>query len=477
MAAPKNNKNLQPIEEIRGMTLLLEMEYADESITSQGTGFFVAHDKIATNCHVLLGATKVIAKHIEADTTYIIEGIIAFDTKNDLVVLKTADKGTSFQLGDSDMVKSGEPICVLGYPEEEERSRADGTLIGFLNHGRHIRFKAPVGPGYSGGPMLNSKGEVIAVIRGSKNKSGDDGIAIPSNTLKALLAEAGNVEVEPLSTWQKRLNVLMLTVYNLYECGRWYKRTLSILRFVWHVVKGTFYGIRANIKHTSGNYKSAIAIYDKIIVSKLIPFLKMAYAARGIAKGGLGNYQDAIEDANEAIFLDPDSGTGYFSRGRVNLLYAKYKADQGKLKKSRSRFQDAISDLTEAINLNPEMAKYYNLRGWTKYLLGQVETQKGNRKKSKKLFQAAISDADEALQLELKNDKFRSATYHTRGAAKAGLGDHNEAIKDFNESIRLRPKKALYYRDRGLSKEALGQHETAETDFAKAKELDPKIEK
>ncbi|MDE0634245.1 MAG: tetratricopeptide repeat-containing serine protease family protein [Candidatus Poribacteria bacterium] len=472
MAAPKNDKNLQPIEEIRGMTLLLEMEYADESIRSQGTGFFVAHDKIATNCHVLLGATKVIAKHIEADTTYTIEGIIAFDTENDLVVLKTADKGTSFQLGDSDMVKSGEPICVLGYPKEEE-CRSDGTLIGFLNRGKRIRFKAPIGPGYSGGPVLNGKREVIAVIQGGKNKSGDDGIAISSNTLKALLAEAGNVEVEPLSTWQKRLNVLMLTVYNLYECGRWYKRTLSILRCAWHVVKGTFYGIRASIKHTSGNYQSAIAVYDKIIVSKLIPFLKTAYAARGMAKSGLGNYQDGIEDANEAIFLDPDSGTGYFSRGHVNLMYAKYKTDQGKLKKSRSRFQDAISDLTEAINLNPETAKSYNLRGWTKYLLGQVETQKGNRKKSKKLFQAAISDADEALQLELKNAKYRSAFYHTRGAAKAGLGDHNGAIEDFNESIRLRPKKVLYYHDRGLSKEAFGQQEAAEVDFAKAKELDP----
>ena len=157
-------------------------------------------------------------------------------------------------------------------------------------------------------------------------------------------------------------------------------------------------------------------------------------------------------------------------------MYAKYKVDQGKLKKSRSRFQDAISDLTEAINLNPQIAKYYNLREWTKYLLAQVETQKGNRKESKKLFQAAISDGDEALQLELKNDKFRSATYHTRGAAKAGLGNHQEAIEDFNECIRLKPKKALYYHDRGLSKESLGKHEAAEADFTKAKKLDPDFE-
>ena len=45
------------------------------------------------------------------------------------------------------------------------------------------------------------------------------------------------------------------------------------------------------------------------------------------------------------------------------------------------------------------------------------------------------------------------------------------------ESIRLRPKKALYYHDRGLSQEAIGLHEAASADFSEAKELDPKIEK
>ncbi len=107
-----------------------------------------------------------------------------------------------------------------------------------------------------------------------------------------------------------------------------------------------------------------------------------------------------------------------------------------------------------------------------KYLLGQLETKKGNTAEAQKLYQEAASDGDEALRLESKNTKRRSAIYHTRGAAKAALSDHYGAIEDFNESIRLRPKKALYYNDRGLSKEALGQQEDAEADFAKAKELD-----
>ena len=55
--------------------------------------------------------------------------------------------------------------------------------------------------------------------------------------------------------------------------------------------------------------------------------------------------------------------------------------------------------------------------------------------------QNAVSECDEALQSNPRGIKLRrDATYHTRGAAKVGLGDHNGAIEDFNESIQLNPK-------------------------------------
>ena len=480
MEENKNETRQQNTRETSGTTLLLEMEYTDESIGSSGTAFFIADDKIATNCHLLLEATTVIAKHIEADVIYTVEGIVAFDTENDLAILKVSDEGTSFQLGDSDRAQPGEPVYVLGYPgypEEEMRSKAEGTLIDFLNRGKRIWFKAPVKPGYSGGPMLNSKGEVIAVHHGSKNRYGDEGLAIPSNTLKALLTEAQGAKVEPLSAWQKRRDVLIVTVYKLYGCGKWSKRAIVMLRFAWHVIKGFCYAIRAKIKTDAADYARVITIYDKIIASKLVPFLGVAYAYRGMAKSELGNYQDAIEDANEAISLDPKSYNGYYSRGYVNQVLGKSKADQGDIIEAQKLYQAAINDCAEAISLKPERAKIYNTRGWAKYLLGQLETEQGNAAAAQNLYQEAISDADEALHLQPKSAKVQSDTYHTRGAAKTALDDHKAAIEDFNESIRLNPKEALYYHDRGLAKKTLGQQEEAKADFAKAKELDPDFEK
>ena len=478
VANPKNNRNEQPAEEIRGTTLLLEMEYADENIGSSGTAFFVTSNKIATNCHLLLEATAVIAKHVEADVIYTVEGVMAFDTKNDLAILKVSDEGIPFQLGDGDTAQPGEPICVLGYPdypEEAARSKAEGTLIGFLNRGKRgkcIRFKAPVRPGYSGGPMLNSKGEVIAVHQGTGNRS-DDGIAIPLNALKALLIETASAKVEPLSVWQKRLDVLILAAYNPYEWGSWYKRTVGMLRIIWHVVKSIFYGIHAVIKESSADYPAAILIYDKAIASKNILFLELAYACRGMAKSKLGAFQDGLADAHEAILCNSESYVGYHSRGYVSSAFGKSKADQGDITEAQRLYQAAINDCAEAIHLKPEKAKIYNTRGWAKYLFGQLETEQGNAAAARNLYQEAISDVNEALRLKPKGKRYRSAFFHTRGVAKIGLSDYNGAIEDFSECIRLNPKKALYYHDRGKAKEARNQHEAAEADFAKAKELDP----
>ena len=482
MSNPNNKEIQQLAEKTVGTTVYFETKTPNRYLNgipvtnqvSHASGFFVDHDKIVTNFHVLHGATGIIAKRIDTDTTYTIEGIIATKLEDDLVILKVAEEEIPFVLGDSDTVQKDDWIYGLGYLGDKEKVE-EGTIQGRQRHYGEFIVNAQFGEGWSGSPVLNSNGKVVAV-HSSGNDAGTVGYMVPSNKIKVLLTEAEHVKIQPLSAWQKRLDVLVITEYKIYECNRRYKRVFVKIKIAWQCITGIFYYIRATIKHTSGNCVGAIKIYDKIIRTKIIPVLGMAFVKRGIAKCGLQNFKEALADVNHAIILEPENASRYFSRGHVFHLYAKYTVDQGRLKKSRSRFQDAISDVTAAIHLNPDKAIYFNHRGWIKYLLGQVETQKGKKKKAQKLYQEALSDSDKALQLEIKKSKFRAATHHTRGAAKAALDDHDGAIEDFNEAIRLFPKKALYYHDRGLSKKAIGQHEAAEADFIKAKELDPDIE-
>ena len=469
----KNDKSQQPTEEIVGTTVYLEIQspgrYLEGTVVtvqiSGGSGFFVERDKIVTNFHVVEGALEINAKRIDTDTVYTIEGIVAFDALSDLVILKVAEGDVPFTLGDSGGVQNGDRICAIGYLGDKDNT-VEGVIQKTRKRSKWLRLKVPLGPGWSGCPVLNSKGEVIAVhSRG--NKLGGVGYTVPSNTLKALLEVARDAKVESLLVWQKRSKVRIHTEY---------QKTTGLLRVIWHAVKGIFQGIRASRKHASGDYEGAIAIYDKIIANRIIGSLQLAYASRGIAKSELGAFQDGMADTNEAILLKPESYLGYYSRGYVNTALGKSKTDHGCVTEVRQLYQKAVSDFSHAINLRPEDAKIYNNRGWTKYLLGQLETEQGNAAGAEKLYQEAVSDSDETLRLKPKSAILRAATYHTRGVAKAGLGDYNGAIEDFSECIQLNPKKALYYHDRGKAKEARNQHEEAIVDLQKATELDPDIE-
>lgn len=609
------------MKEASGTTVLLQKKYAYSSKRTTGSGFFISTDKIATNIHVLAGAAKVIAKCIDTETVYAIEGIIAFDDKNDLAVLKVTAEEVPFMLGDSDTVGIGDTVYTIGYPKAQE-CRAEGTVSAIRNNGKLIELNIPdAGPGYSGAPVLNNKGEVIAILCQGTDEFGD---AIPVNRLKRLLTGTGQIEpdassvypgirswistlfrskskLEPVSTEvssQKLESAASLAVESLKA---WQKRP----RIHAYIKKS-----QGDDKFEKGNYKGAIAAYNKAI--KRNPNRAIVYNVRGIAKGNLGDFKGSIEDFDSAIRLNPEYAGAYNNRGaatadlgdlegaiddfdsairlkpeytgayknrgiakadlsdfegaiddydhviklnpedvytynnrgiakdylddvqgaiddydnaiRIDPQYAgtynnralakrklgdfegavedydyviklnpentnvynnrvgakqefgESKANQGDIEEARRLYAAAVVDCTEAIQLEPKNASVYNSRGWSKYLLGQFEDKQGNLTEARGQYQEAISDTDAALQLELKDNKLRSATYHTRGAAKAGLGDHHGAIDDFDESIRLNPKKALLYHDRGLSNESLGQHEAAQTDFAKAKELDPDFE-
>lgn len=60
-----------------------------------------------------------------------------------------------------------------------------------------------------------------------------------------------------------------------------------------------------------------------------------------------------------------------------------------------------------------------------------------------------------------------------QGVAKAKLGQHNEAVKDYDAAIRLNPDYVLTYYNRGLAKNEMGQYEEAIADYDAAIRLNP----
>jgi S1-C subfamily serine protease len=175
-------------------TVLLVMEDASGQPLSLGSGFLVRDGEIATNLHVIEGAVTGYAKLIGEKTKYSVEGITAVDPKRDLVILKVSvGHSQSLPLGDSDAVQVGESVYAVGNPQGLEGTFSQGIVSSIRDVGtdKLLQVTAPISPGSSGGPVLNEKGEVIAVsvatFRGGQNLN----FAIPSNYLRTLLATAG----------------------------------------------------------------------------------------------------------------------------------------------------------------------------------------------------------------------------------------------------------------------------------------------
>ena len=181
-------------------TVLLVMEDANGQPLTLGSGFFVKNGQVATNLHVVRGASRGYAKLVSQKTKYDIEGITAVDAERDLIILKISVPGAQvIPLGNSDVVQVGMPIYAVGNPRGLEGTFSQGIISSIRKVGtdKLLQLTAPISPGSSGGPVLNDKGQVIGVsvatFRGGQNLN----FAIPSNYLRKLIGQIGTVK--PLS--------------------------------------------------------------------------------------------------------------------------------------------------------------------------------------------------------------------------------------------------------------------------------------
>ena len=118
--------------------------------------------------------------------------------------------------------------------------------------------------------------------------------------------------------------------------------------------------------------------------------------------------------------------------------------------------QQALILLDDAIALDPSNSRAWNIRGLAKHDLGDHED--------------AITDYNEAIRLNPTNDK----AWNNRGMAKSDLGDHEGAISDLDEAIRLNPTYDKAWNTRGSAKYGLGDYQGAITDYDEAIRLNPK---
>lgn len=154
-----------------------------------GSGFFVGKNIIATNYHVMEGATIAYCYTNSSDTKYNIEGFLAADTSTDLILLEVSGLNRPPLKMASKSVVTGQKIFVLGSPKGLPATISDGLVSGLRNFNGYklIQITAPISPGSSGGPVLNSNGELVGVSVGQINSGQNLNFAIPKSYLQLLL--------------------------------------------------------------------------------------------------------------------------------------------------------------------------------------------------------------------------------------------------------------------------------------------------
>jgi putative serine protease PepD len=183
----------------------------NQEAQSQGSGFVMDSDgHVVTNEHVVDNAKSVSVRFWNGDTYN--ASVVGSDQSTDLAVIKVDAPSSILHpltLGDSGSVKVGDSVVAIGSPFGLEETVTSGIVSAIHRQMQapnrftindSIQTDAAINHGNSGGPLLNSSGDVIGVnaqIAGDTGANVGIGFAIPSSTVRSItdtLIGSGKVE-------------------------------------------------------------------------------------------------------------------------------------------------------------------------------------------------------------------------------------------------------------------------------------------
>jgi S1-C subfamily serine protease len=168
-----------------------------------GSGFLISEDGlIMTAAHVVQTADKAVVRFFSGETAE--AKVISSNPWYDVALIKVhrvPDDIPVAKLGDSDLVKEGEEIFIIGAPLGISHTLTSGiisarrspeNLVDGIKPAELLQTDAAINQGNSGGPMFNMQGEVIGIVSHMISQSGSYeglGFVVTSNLAKDLLLE------------------------------------------------------------------------------------------------------------------------------------------------------------------------------------------------------------------------------------------------------------------------------------------------
>jgi tetratricopeptide (TPR) repeat protein len=449
----KADENLvELVKKVKPAVVLIQTFDKDNNPLGQGSGFFVNNKgHIVTNHHVIEGAYRATVK-TSSGMEYPVEGIIAKNADADIVklVANIPDANTPF-LNLSDIVPSeGQDIVVIGNPLGLESTVSAGIVSAVRDipaFGKILQITAPISPGSSGSPVVNSKGEVIGVATLIAKSGQNINFAIPADKVLALKEIAISINLSEYLVQIKTSDVN--NAQKLYKEGQqkmWSENWLEALNYFKQATQadsqyadawfsaGCCYGLL-------GYHAEEVEAYKQTI--KIKPDYVSAYNNLASTYRELGQYAEVIDVCKEVIKIKPNNAFAYTYLGDAYMELGHY--------------SEAIEAYKQAIIIMPAYIP-------PRTNLGKIYTELGR-----------YSEAIEAYKQAIRINPDIPAPHTNLGIAFAKLGRYSEAIEACKQAIRIMPDYAEAYYNLGLVYLWANDKESALETYKTLKTLDTEL--
>lgn len=167
-----------------------------------GSGFLVSpNGYVVTSHHVVIGADSVFIENTlygRMKTT-----VVMSDATNDVAILRIDDptfkapRPLAYTVSGTE-ANLGEEVFTLGFPREDIvfGEGSISALSGFRQNPNAYQVSVPVNPGNSGGPLFNSRGDLVGIISGMQTETMGAAFAIKSSVLLSVI---DSLETDSLS--------------------------------------------------------------------------------------------------------------------------------------------------------------------------------------------------------------------------------------------------------------------------------------
>lgn len=489
-----------------------------------GSGFIIdPNGVIVTNYHVIkkwLGApeNRFLVK-MDNGVYFPIEDIISFDEDSDLALITVeGEELPTIKLAEDYAPKRGESIVVINSPLGLEKRVTSGIINNVQGKHGFIQITTPASRGGSGGPVFNSKGEVIgvttSVVEGRKNLNfaipvkhvtnlfneyeklkkkieltylpavfipapapapapsptltptpTSSSIPTPIPTPTPTPAPAPNLAPIPIPTPPEPIDELEKAKAKVKDYPDSTEAYLNL--------GDAFFNLEMH-REAIESYKQAIRIK---------PDDTKALFMIGVAYNNLSLYNEAIKTLKQAVKINPnfegiynDLGFAYYKLGKyldaVDVLrqairikpdYTEAYYNLGFVYRELGWYQEAIEALKQAIGINPDYAEAHFSLGVVYSTLGRYSGNILDR------YTAAIAAYKQAIMI--KPDYVEA--YYNLGFVYSGLGMYKEAIEAYKQVIRIKPNDAKAHLGIGLTYLLLNDKDSASEEYKVLKNLDP----